>query len=147
MPAPCRLLLALALLAGAPFAAAQPTYKLEVKPDQKPAATLAWRAGKFARSDVADDPGFRLQLHFRKGGKTAAVVEARAHKQVAPPALAPGDYTVVLELFYPNYKGGTGPKGVYKPVSNVLAFRVEAGKPPRITPLGPAKKDGPAPKR
>ena len=61
--------------------------------------------------------------------------------------LTPGTYTVVLELFYPNYRGGTGPKGVYKPVSNVLTYQISAGAPPRITVVESPKKDGPAPKR
>ncbi len=150
MPAPHRLLaLAVFLLLGhAPFASGQPTYKLEVKPEHKPAATLKWQGGKFVRSDVADDPGFRLQVHFKKDGKSVAVVEARASKEVAPPpTLAPGNYTVVLELFYPNYKAGTAPKGTYKPVSNLLAFRIEAGPPARVVLVEPPKKEIPAPKR
>src|SRR5260370_1368140 len=110
-------LLALGL---APDIAAQPTYKLDVKPDLKPLATVELKAGQFVRSEVRDDPGFRLQYHFKKDGKTLALVDARAQPSASPPALTPGTSPVVLELFYPNYTGGMAPKGMYKPVSDVL---------------------------
>src|SRR5947209_8262080 len=65
--------------------------------------------------------------------------EARAATSVRPPLEAVGVDTVALELFYPGYKGGTAPKGQYRPVSAVLTFRLEAGKPPRLS-LVPARK-------
>jgi hypothetical protein len=37
-----------------------------------------------------------------------------------------GTYSVVLELFYPAYRGGTQQKGEFKPISNVLTYRIEA---------------------
>jgi hypothetical protein len=148
LPRPLFVGLALLLLLGtAPDGPAQPTYKLDVKPNLKPLATLELKAGKFVRSAVRDDPGFRLQYHFKKDGKTIAVVEARAATEASPLVTAPGTYTVVLELFYPNYRGGNGPKGVYKPVSNVLTYQISAGTPPRIALVEPPKKDKPAPKR
>src|SRR2546423_1290661 len=138
LPRPSHLLLAglaplLVLLAGPP-APAQPTYKLDVKPDLKPLATLQLKAGKFTRSEVRDDPGFRLQYHFKKDGKTLALVEGRAQVEVSPPgpALTAGTYTVVPELFYPNYRAGTGPNGVSKPISNVLTYRLAARTPPAV---------------
>jgi hypothetical protein len=142
-PRPLLLAACLALCGLGGVAPAQPTYKLEVKPDLKPRATLKVEAGRVVRSAVADDPGFRLQYHFKKDGKALAVVEARSQPAVAPPATAPGTYTVVLELFYPAYKGGPGPRGQYRPISNVLTFRVEPGTPPRIVPVEPK----PAPPR
>ena len=66
------------VLGVAPEVRAQPTYKLDVKPNLKPLATLELKAGKFVRSEVKDDPGFRLQYHFKKDGKTVSQVEARS---------------------------------------------------------------------
>ena len=122
---------AVCLLLGlaAPLAA-QPTYKNEVKPDLKPLATLQLQGAQLTRSAVTDDPGFRLQYHFKKDDKTAATAEARAATTLDLPIKEAGTYTVVLELFYPAYKGGTEQKGAFKAVSNVVKFRVEAGAKP-----------------
>jgi hypothetical protein len=129
------LILAVMALALAPaLACAQPTYKLDVKPELKPAAVLSVADNAIARTDLKDDPGFRLQYHFKsKDGQDVGVVEARSRMTVDPPKTDAGVYTVVLELFYPGYKGGTETKGEYKPVSNVLMFRVEPGTPPKVT--------------
>jgi hypothetical protein len=115
------------LLAAAPFLAAQPTYKLDVKPNLKPEARLQLDGVRVRRSAVSDDPGFRLQYHVRQEGKTVATLDARADPAVEVPRKDPGTYTVVLELFYPAYKGGTDQKGEYRPISNVVGYRVEAG--------------------
>jgi hypothetical protein len=122
-------MLVVAFLLVPPSAEAQPTYKFDVKPDLKPRATLALDGNRVVRTAVTDDPGFRLQYHFKKDGKTLATPEARAETRVVAPVKEPGAYTVVLELSHPAYKGGTAQKGEFKPVSNVLTFRVEAGKP------------------
>jgi hypothetical protein len=116
-------------------ASAQPTYKLDVKPHLKPLATLSLKNARLSRTAVKDDPGFRLQYHFRQGGKTVATVEARSNPTLAIPQKEAGIYTVVLELFYPAYKGGIQQKGEFKPVSNVIRFQVVAGAKPR----GPVK--------
>ena len=50
--------------------AAQPTYRLDVRKDLAPRATLSLKGTTLTRSAVADDPGFRLQFHFQKAGKT-----------------------------------------------------------------------------
>src|SRR5437660_6514182 len=92
------------------IAAAQPTYKLDVKANLKPQATLQLDGARIARSAIKDDPGFRLQYHFKQEGKTLATVEARSQPTVDLPQKAPGTYSVVLELFYPAYKGGTQQK-------------------------------------
>jgi hypothetical protein len=112
-------------------AQAQPTYKLGVKPDLKPQATLQLEGGRVTRSDVADDPGFRLQYHIQKAGKTLALVDARASKAVDLPQSEPGVYGVTLELFHPDYKGGNAQKGGFRPISNVilyLAYKDASGK-------------------
>src|SRR5579871_1885624 len=109
---------------------AQPTYKLDVKPHLKPLATLKLVGARLNRSAVQDDPGFRLQYHFRKDGKTVATVQARAHPAVDILQKMAGTYTVVLELFYPAYRGGTQQKGEFKPISNVVTFRIELGAKP-----------------
>jgi len=127
---------------------AQPTYKLGVKPDLKPLATLQFQGHQLKRSDLNDDPGFRMQYEFKKDGKSVAQAEARATPELAVPLKEAGTYTVVLELFFPAYKGGGVQKGEFKPVSNVLTFKFEPGakadEPGKVTlvetPPPPPKK-------
>ena len=123
----------LALVLAPALASAQPTYRLDVKPELKPAAVLSLAENAIARTDLKDDPGFRLQYHFKKDGQEVAAVEARSGLTVLPPKMDAGVYTVALELFYPAYKGGAVQKGEYKSVSNVLTFRVEPGAPLKIS--------------
>ena len=129
--APFFVLLTLAL--GPAAASAQPTYKLDVKPELKPAAVLSLTDSTITHTDLQDDPGFRLQYHFKKDGAEVAAIEARSGTTTLPPKTDAGVYTVVLELFYPAYKGGAVQKGEYKPVSNILTFRVEPGPPLKLT--------------
>jgi hypothetical protein len=136
----CRLALALLLLlVSAAAVRAQPTYRLDVKNELKPRATLTLSGEMITRSAVRDDPGFRLQYHFRKDGKTVTTLNARGDTRVRLPSLEAGTYTVALELFHPGYKGGTGLKGQFKSVSDVLTYRIEAGKPAKITVVPAAK--------
>jgi hypothetical protein len=139
-----------ALLAAAP-GRAQPTYKLDVKSDLKPAATLELDGPRVRRSALKDDPGFRLQYRFRKDGKTVATVDARANPVADVPAREAGAYTVVLELFYPDYKGGNQQKGAYRAVSNVLTYRLQPpakpGEPVRLVLVQPPPPASPAPKK
>jgi hypothetical protein len=122
---------------------AQPSYKLVVKDHLKPLALLSLQGGKLSRSAVKDDPGFRLQYHFKKDGKSLAVVEARSNPVLPISQKQVGTYSVVLELFYPAYKGGTLQKGEFKPISPPLGFRIEAGakptEPVRIVFIEPPK--------
>ena len=111
-------------------ASAQPTYKLGVKPDLKPLATIQLEGNTLKRSEVADDPGFRLQYVFKKDGKASGDAEARSSETLTVPLKEAGTYTVVLEMFYPAYKGGGAQKGEYKPISNVLTLKVEPGAKP-----------------
>jgi hypothetical protein len=110
---------------------AQPTYKLDVKAHLKPLATLTLKGARLTRSTLRDDPGFRLQYHFRKEGKTVITIEGRSKTGLDIPVKTAGTYTVVLELFYPAYKGGTQQKGEFRAVSNVVNFRVEPGAKPQ----------------
>jgi hypothetical protein len=123
-------LLVVGLLVFVAPVSAQPTYKLGVKPDLKPLATLKLDGTTLKRTEVDDDPGFRLQYHFLKDNKTVSAVDARAATDLAVPLKEAGTYTVVLELFYPDYKGGGVQKGAFKPVSNVLTLKVEPGAKP-----------------
>ncbi|HMC65781.1 MAG TPA: hypothetical protein VKI65_12655 [Gemmataceae bacterium] len=143
-PLAVSLLLALACLFGhTAVGLAQPTYKLEVKPNLKPLAKLELKGTRIVRTAVKDDPGFRLQYHFKKNGKTLKTVEARANPSLEVPEKTPGRYTVVLELFYPSYKGGDKQKGEFKSISNELTYRVDpAAKPSdpvKITLVEPPK--------
>lgn len=124
--------LLLALVCARP-ASAQPTYKLDVKPNLKPEARLQLAGTKLSRTDVRDDPGFRLQYHFKKNAATVSAVEARSNPVLDLPMQEAGIYNVVLELFYPNYKGGTAQKGEFKPISNVLTYKVDG--PGKVTLL------------
>jgi hypothetical protein len=121
---------------------AQPTYKLDVKAHLKPLATLRLEAGQVRRSAVKEDPGFRLQYHFEKDGKTVSTIEARS-KDIADVPKDAGTYAVVLELFYPAYKGGTEQKGAFKTISNTLTFQVKPpakpGDPVQVRVVEPPK--------
>jgi hypothetical protein len=141
---------ALCVLGGSLFA--QPAYKLDVKAHLKPTAALTLDGPRVVRGELTDDPGFRLQLHFKTGGKTHALVEARSRTAVPVPDGPPGEYTVVLELFHPAYKGGTATKGEFKPVSPVLTYRLDApekksGGPPRVTEVKPKPPEPPPAKK
>ena len=135
---PLRLAALLLLLVAGPTLA-QPTYRLDVRKELKARATLSLAGQRVKRSAVTDDPGFRLQFHIRRSGKTVEVINARADDSADLPVKDPGDYTVVLELFHPGYKGGTALKGEFKPISEVLTYRVEGGKvtlvPPKASPV------------
>lgn len=112
---------------------AQPTYKLDVKPEFRPRAALQLADDQVRRSPVSNDPGFRLQFHFRKEGKTVQVVEARRILTAPVAGSDPGLYSAVLEVFYPAYRGGTAQKGEFRPISNILTYRIEPGTPRRVT--------------
>lgn len=116
----------------------QPTYKLDVRPYLQPRASLTLKGAKVTRSDVKDDAGFRLQYHVKKGDKTVGVVDARAKKEVELPLKESGTYSVVLELFHPGYKPGNVTRGEYKPVSDVLYYKVtKANDPASVQVLQP----------
>jgi hypothetical protein len=122
---------------------AQPTYKLDAKRDLKPSATLSLADGKVTRSAVTDDPGYRLQFHFKKDGKTIATPEARSETTVALPATEVGTYSVTLELFYPSYKGGNQRKGEFKPISEPITYKIETQKPLKVRVMRAEKKSFP----
>jgi hypothetical protein len=127
---------------------AQPTYKLDVKPDLKPLATIKLEGAKVVRGELTDDPGFRLQYRVKTtDGKTVMTSEARSNKALELPVKDAGTFTVVLELFYPTYKVGTGQKGEFKPVSNVLHYKVEEGKVTLLEPPVPKKTEPDPPKK
>src|SRR5262245_6704245 len=74
----CNLLTITALFWNTGQTFAQPTYKLGVGAHLNPSATLKLEGTAITRSAVRDDPGFRLQYHFLKDGKTLTTAEARA---------------------------------------------------------------------
>jgi hypothetical protein len=116
---------------------AQPAFKLGVKPEYPPQATLHLAGNQISRSAVKDDPGFRLQYHLKKDGKTLTIVDARANAVLAVPNKDPGIYSVALELFYPAYKGGNAQKGEFRPIG-VLTYLtyVDAAGQPRHLDVG-----------
>jgi hypothetical protein len=97
-------------------------------------ATLRLEGATLNRSAVKDDPGFRLQYLFLKAGKEVAVVDARGNPSVEVPRKEAGVYAVVLQAFYPAYKGGKGQRGQFKAVSRALTYRVEGGKVSLVEP-------------
>jgi hypothetical protein len=138
---------ALTLNAPSPEVSAQPTYKLDVKPHLKPLATLRIDGARLLRTELDDDPGFRVQYHIRQlDGKTVATIEARSAPAIDLELKTAGTFSVVLELFYPAYKGGTGQKGEFKPVSNDLTYKIDGGKIVVFEAL-PAPKDPATPKK
>ncbi|MCI0459955.1 MAG: hypothetical protein L0Z62_23640 [Gemmataceae bacterium] len=108
---------------------AQPTYKLVVGTHLRPLATIKLNGTTVSRSGVKDDPGFRLQYRFARDGKEIATLDARANATTDVPRKEAGTYTAVLEMFYPTYKPGKQQRGQFRPISNVLTYRVEATKP------------------
>jgi hypothetical protein len=135
---------ALILNHSLPIVTAQPTYKLDVKPHLKPLSTVKLEGNRVSRTELADDPGFRLQFHVKQSdGKSITTTDARLSQSIDLPVQAAGAFSIALELFYPAYKGGTSQKGEFKTVSNVLYYKVESGKAILVDP--PAMKD-PAPK-
>lgn len=116
------LLVAFLAMSTGPSVQAQPTFKLSVKPDLAPHATLTLDGTRITRTPINDDPGFRIQYHFMKDGKTIAAVEARGNLAIDLPHKEPGMYVVFLELFYPAYKGGNVQKGGFKSISNVVTI-------------------------
>lgn len=136
-----RLILAVAVTLGCvAVALAQPTYKLDAKRDLKPKATITLADGKVSRSAVSDDPGYRLQFHFQKDGKSIATPEARSETNAALPTNEPGTYTVVLELFYPSYKTGNLRKGEFKAISEPITYQIDTQKPLKLSIVPPKKK-------
>ncbi|MFO0967722.1 MAG: hypothetical protein U0793_19340 [Gemmataceae bacterium] len=127
-----RLTSAFALFLLPSLAAAQPTYKLGVDSHVYPGAVLKLEGARLSRGAVKDDPGFRLQFHVLKDGKSLQTKNARLEDAIDLPTKEPGDYAAVLELFYPAYKGGSETKGQFKAISPYLLYNVSA-------PGGPIK--------
>ncbi len=125
-------LVVLACAAG--LARGQATYKLEVKPALRPSATLTLEGTHIRRSALKYDPGFRLQLAFKKNGKALKAIPARGADRVDLPDQTPGTYSAVLELFYPSYKTGDAQKGQFRVASNELIYEVQAPARPGATP-------------
>src|SRR5262245_47466207 len=92
--APCAALL-LGLLLAQP-GQAQPTYKNDVRAHLNPKATLQLAGTRLSRTEVQDDPGFRLQYHFKKAGASVTTVEARSNPGLDIPTPEPAVYTVAL---------------------------------------------------
>jgi len=109
--------------------AGQPAFKLDVKPHLKPLSVLKLDGTKLSRTDLADDPGFRLQYHIKQAdGKSVTTLDARNQAAIDVPTQTAGTYSVVLELFYPAFKSGGVQKGEFKPVSNVVTYKIDDGK-------------------
>ncbi|MBI3462290.1 MAG: hypothetical protein HY000_04410 [Planctomycetes bacterium] len=114
--------------AEAAYAQARFPFTLKKVEDLGPKAEIKLEGKKIIRSAVTRDPGFRLQWRVKEGDKTVAEVNARRSKELLPELKEPGTYTVVLELYYPVYKPTSDRKGEYRPISNVLEYKVEAGE-------------------
>ena len=147
--------IAIALLSGGLAAAfhffwlsapvyAQATFPMKIKrvEELNPRATLKLEGRTVTRTNITKDPGYRIQWHVKKDGKTVAQVNARPDKTYTHPDAAPGKYTVVLELYFPEYKATSKEsKGLFKPISNEVAYEI-AGAKAEQKKAGDAKKDG-----
>lgn len=131
--------LVLACFLPVPAVQAQPTFKLGVGPHLHPAAVLKLTGNRLERSAVKDDPGFRLQFHVLRNGKSYLTSDARLSVFLELPNKESGDYAAVLELFYPAYKAGKEQKGQFKAISPFVVYQVPApGTPVKVLAPTPA---------
>src|SRR4051812_15187900 len=128
---------------------AQPTYPLKVREEWKPEAVLRFEGRTVVRSAIRHDPGFDVVFHVQRAGKTVARIKARTANRHTLSDKEPGEYTVVLEQFFPGYKAtSTETKGAYRPISNVVrlilplagARKFPAGNPPEAAKAEPPAK-------
>ena len=123
-------------------ARAQATFPMKIKrvEELNPKATLKLEGRAVTRSDIARDPGYRIQWHVKKDGKTVAQVNARPEKSYTHADASAGKYTIVLELFFPEYKATSkDSKGLFKPISNEVSYTI--GGPVSQPAAKEAKKD------
>lgn len=78
---------------------------MEQRFEGTPQATIRLEGRRLIRSDVSNDWGLRLQWEIRRNGTVVATVNARADSAYEHPDTAPGEYTVVLQMWrYVNYR-------------------------------------------
>lgn len=129
-------------------ARAQATFPMKIKrvEELNPKATLKLEGRTVTRSDIARDPGYRIQWHVKKDGKTVAQVNARPDKSYAHADASAGKYTIVLELFFPEYKATSkDSKGLFKPISDEVSYAIDG--PPKNPAATDAKKSEPKEKQ
>ena len=77
---------------------------MEQRFEGTPQATIRVEGRRLIRSDVTNDWGLRLQWEIRRNGQVVATVNARADLAYEHNDTAPGEYTVVLQMWrYVNY--------------------------------------------
>lgn len=78
---------------------------MEQRFEGTPRATIRVEGRRLIRSDVTNDWGLRLQWEIRRNGRVVATVNARADLECELPEAAPGEYSVVLQMWrYVNYR-------------------------------------------
>jgi hypothetical protein len=101
---------------------------MEQRFEGTPHAEIRVEGRRLVRSDVTNDWGLRLQWEIRRNGQVIATVNARTDVAYEHPDSAPGEYSVVLQMWhYVNYaKNGQGEftASRFINISNVVTYRI-----------------------
>lgn len=101
---------------------------MEQRFEGTPQATVRLEGRRLVRSEVTNDWGLRLQWEIRRGGQVVATVNARPDLAYEHPDAAPGEYSVVLQMWqYVNYaKNAQGEftQSRFINISNVVTYRI-----------------------
>ena len=101
---------------------------MEQRFEGRPQATIRVEGRRLIRSEVTNDWGLRLQWVIRRNGQVVAVVNARADLAYEHADTAPGEYSVVLQMWhYINY--AKNPQGEFTQsrfidISNTVTYTV-----------------------
>jgi hypothetical protein len=101
---------------------------MEQRFEGTPQATIRVEGRRLIRGEVSNDWGLRLQWEIRRNGQVIATVNARADLTYEHADTAPGEYSVVLQMWhYINY--AKNPQGEFTQsrfinISNVVTYRI-----------------------
>lgn len=101
---------------------------MEQRFEGSPRAMIYLQGRRVHRTAVYHDWGLRLQWEIRRNGQVIATVNARTDVAYEHPDSAPGEYSVVLQMWhYVNYaKNGQGEftASRFINISNVVTYRI-----------------------
>ncbi|MBI2804402.1 MAG: hypothetical protein HYX68_05385 [Planctomycetes bacterium] len=101
---------------------------MEQRFEGTPQATIRLEGRRLIRSEVSNDWGLLLRWEIKRNGQVVATVNARPDMRYEHPDTAPGEYTVVLQMWrYVNYaKNAQGEftQSRFVNVSNVVTYRI-----------------------